>query len=242
MPTLTLQCDNRVLTSCIVGQAATIGRLPGNTLVIDNPSVSGHHARVFRDGDAFVVEDLGSTNGTFVNGKHVSRHPLESGDAVRIGKHTIVFDAIGGGEAAEQQAIEAVMSNPGDTMYLDAHKHKALVAWLQKTQSAAEAEATEAARRLGVLRVLKGRADKPEYTLEAHTSLVGKSDAALVRLKGFFKPKEAVAIARNGEGYVATAIGGTTQVNNQRLRGRHPLADGDILEVGGLTLEFRFVA
>lgn len=242
MPTLTLQCDNRVLTTCVVGQAATIGRLPGNTIVIDHSSVSGHHARVFRDGDRFVVEDLASTNGTFVNGKHVSRHPLASGDAVRIGTHTIVFDEKADAEPAQQQAIEAVMSNPGDTMYLDAHKHKALVAWLQKTQAAVDQAASDAAQRIGVLRVLKGRTDKPEYTLDAHTCVVGKSDAALVRLKGFFKPKEAVAIARNGEGYVATAIGGTTQLNNQRLRGRHRLADGDILEVGGLTLEFRFVA
>jgi hypothetical protein len=89
---------------------------------------------------------------------------------------------------------------------------------------------------------MKGRADKTEYTLDAHTSLVGKSDGALVRLRGLFKPKEAVAIARHEAGYVATAIGGTTQLNNQRLRGRQHLADGDILEVGGLRLEFRVVA
>src|SRR3954467_1466475 len=103
MPKLILQIDNRVLRTCVVYQRASIGRLTGNTMVVDSPAVSAHHATVFRDGEHFVVEDFASTNGTFVNGKRVSRHTLQDGDAVRLGKgkHTIVFDEQGGaGEVA----------------------------------------------------------------------------------------------------------------------------------------------
>jgi pSer/pThr/pTyr-binding forkhead associated (FHA) protein len=237
MPKLTLQCDDRVLNTCAVGQTATIGRLGDNTVVIDNTAVSGRHARVFRNGDSFVVEDLASTNGTFVNDRRIHRHVLKSGDVVRIGGHTLLFDESGGDPQAQPEPVDEMTSHPGDTMYLDANKHKALLAWLKENESSMSASDTEVS--VAVLRVIKGRADQSQYTLDAHTSLVGKSDAALVRLKGWFKPKEALAIARNGQGYVATAIGGTTQLNKQRLRGRQHLADGDVLEVGGLTLEFK---
>lgn len=230
MPTLTLQIDNRVLKTCVVDQRASIGRLAGNTIVIDNPAVSGHHASVFRDGDHFVIEDLASTNGTFVNGKHVSRHTLQSGDAVRVGKHTILFDLQGGNGAAAEAAPPDIAAMPGETVYLDADKHKALLAWIRSAQAPAGA---------AVLRVLQGRADRTEYPLDAHTSVIGKSDVALVRLKGLFKPKEAVAIARSDDGYVATVLRGRTRINKEPVRERRILADGDVLEVGGLTLEFK---
>lgn len=235
MPKLILQIDNRVLKTCVVGQRASIGRLPDNAVVVDNPAVSGHHAAVFRDGDHFVIEDLASTNGTFVNGKRVSRQRLQGGDAVRVckGTHSIVFDEQGGdGESAgaAEAAPPEIAAAPGETVYVDADKHKALLAWIRSAQAPAGA---------AVLRVLQGQADRSEYSLYAHTSVIGKSDAALVRLKGFFKPKEAVAIARSDDGYVATVLRGKTRINNEPVRERQVLADGDVLEVGGLRLEFK---
>jgi len=232
MPKLILQIDNRVLKTCAVDQRASIGRLPDNTIVVDNPAVSGHHATVFRDGDHFVIEDLASTNGTFVNGTRVSRQKLQGGDAVRVGKsrHAIVFDEQGGdGETAEAAGPD-IAATPGETVYLRADEHQALLAWIRNAQAPAGA---------AVLRVLQGRTDRSEYALDAHTSVIGKSDAALIRLKGLFKPKEAVAIARSADGYVATVLRGTTRINKEPIRERQVLADGDVLEVGGLTLEFK---
>lgn len=232
MPKLILQIDNRVLNSCVVDQRASIGRLAGNTVVVDNPAVSGHHATVFRDGDHFVIEDFASTNGTFVNGKRVRRQRLQDGDAVRLGKskHTIVFDEHGGEGEVAAAAPPEIAAAPGETVYLGADKHKALLAWIRSAQAPAG---------MAVLRVIEGRADQTEYRLQAHTSVIGKSDAALVRLTGLFKPKEAVAIARSDDGYVATVLRGKTRINKQPIRERRILADGDVLEVGGLTLEFK---
>ena len=59
-------------------------------MVIDSPAVSGHHACVFREGDHFVVEDLASTNGTFVNGKRVQSAQLASGDRIQIGRVELI--------------------------------------------------------------------------------------------------------------------------------------------------------
>jgi len=235
MPKLILQIDNSVLKTCSVGQRASIGRLPDNTVVVDNPAVSGHHAVVFRDGDHFVIEDLASTNGTFVNGKRVTTQKLRGGDTIRVGKstHAIAFDEQGGDDDAVETAAPEIGAASGETVYLQADKHQALLAWIRSAQ----APTTPA-----VLRVLEGPADQSEYSLHAHTSVIGKSDAALIRLKGLFKPKEAVAIARGDNGYVATVLRGTTRINKATVRERQVLADGDILEVGGLTLEFKLAS
>ena len=241
MPKLVLQFDGKVLKNCGVEPMASIGRLPDNTVVIDNPGVSGHHACVFRDGDRFIVEDLASTNGTFVNDKRVRRQAIQGGDVIRVGRHTLVFDQTAATRPDPENCAARITSNPTDTVFLEGEKYKSLLGILKETEDdVADVNGAMAAADVGVLKVLAGRTDQPEYRLEARTSVVGKSDRALVRLQGWFKPNEAVAIARNGDGYVATLLGGTTRINNQRLSGRHTLKPGDILEVSGLTLEFRY--
>jgi pSer/pThr/pTyr-binding forkhead associated (FHA) protein len=243
MPKITLQFKNRLLKQCVVGATTTIGRLPDNAMVIESPEVSGHHACVFREDDRFVVEDLASTNGTFVNGKRVTRQRLQHGDTIRLGKHTILFETVAGEQFDSQEQVEPIMTNPGETIFLEADKYRSLLATLKETETRVTGAPDPATTsNVGVLRVLSGRADRPEYTLDAHTSVVGKSDNALVRLQGWFKPKQAIAIARNGASYVATGLSGTTFINKQRLSGRHTLENGDVLEVSGLTLEFRLEA
>jgi len=235
-----LQFEGRVLKEFVVGPGMTIGRLPDNTVIIDNPAVSGHHARVFRDGDGVILEDLKSTNGTFVNGQHTTRHPLRNGDVVLVGKHQLVFE-----RTVEELAVPPpVIPGLGDTVYLDTKQHRELRATLEDTRAEAIARAAAkvpvAPRRIGVLQVVAGRSDEYEYDLDAHTTLIGRSDEALVRLRGWFKPAVAVAIARGSDGYVATLMGGRTLVNNEPLTRRHNLKDGDVLNVNGLILEFRW--
>jgi pSer/pThr/pTyr-binding forkhead associated (FHA) protein len=245
MAKLILQFDDQVLNECPIGLMATVGRLPDNTLVIDNPAVSSHHACVFRDGDRYVVEDLDSTNGTFVNEERITRHVLRDGDVLLIGKHKLMFDEIAGGEPVGDQEGGGVISNLGDTVFLDTRKHRDLLAKLRQAQANASDNvgATLKMRavqtKTGVLRVIAGRADQDEYRLDGRTSVIGKSAAALVPLRGWFKPDLAVAITRNGEGYIASRLNGKTLVNNVPLNGRRQLKSGDVLRVGGLTLEFR---
>ena len=262
MSKLILQFEGVVLKEFGIGSAVTIGRLPDNTVIIENPAVSGHHARVIRDGDAVILEDLESTNGTFVNDKHVTRQTLKHGDVILVGKHRLFFDSEAAAEAPAIDAQPSALKNLGDTVYLDTKNHRALLATLRNQRAAgdpnarpkpaAAAAATPAATpakttavpasasAIGVLRVLDGKADQTEYRLEAQTSLVGSSHGTTVRLQGWFKPRVAIAIARSGSSYVVTALGGTTMVNSKRLHDRHELKNGDILQVSGLTLEFRF--
>jgi len=240
MPKLTLQFEGRLLKEYPVGVGLTIGRLPDNTVIIDNPAVSGHHARVFADSGAVILEDLDSTNGTYVNGQPANRYILRSGDVVLIGKHQLVFDSM-----AEGAASPPALPTLGDTVYLDTKQHRELRATLEETRMRAAAsrpaaKTPAATRRVGMLQVIAGRAEQTEYDLDAHTSLIGKSDSALVRLRGWFKPAVAVAIARSSDGYVATPMGGRTTINNEPLEKRQALQQGDVLNVNGLILEFRW--
>lgn len=257
MPKLVLKFDDRILSECGIGLlGVTIGRLPDNTIVIDNPAVSSHHARVVRDGDTYVVEDLHSTNGTFVNETLITRHVLRDGDIVLVGKHTLLFDQR---SAAEITSVSPAPSIPalGGTRVLDTEHHRALLAkWEKEHQGKPAAngapapappaaatpvisKATPPAVKVGVLRVLAGRTEQSEYSLVAQTSMIGKAETSLVRLKGWFKPKVAAAIARKGDVYAVTSLSAKTLINGQRVTGRQELKDGDVLQVGGLTLEFR---
>src|SRR5262245_7036806 len=210
MAKLVLKFDDRVVKEYVIGTNATIGRLRDNTVMLDNPAVSGHHARIFHDGERFVLEDLKSKNGTFVNGKVVlTRRTLQDGDVVIVGRHTLVFD-----EALLVDDAEPVLEELGDTVYLDTPEHRAhlarlrAVSWGKRAPSepASEPPAPEPVEsiKVGVLRVLSGRADRQEYTLEAASSLIGRSPKALVRLRGWFKPDKAAAIVRNDTGYAVT--------------------------------------
>jgi hypothetical protein len=254
MARLTLQLEDRVLKEYAIGTVATIGRLADNTIVIDSPAVSSHHASVVLDRGLFAVEDLQSTNGTFVNGVRVSRRVLKDGDVLQVGQHRLVLDQTADSNA--QQTEDAGPSTPtnGETVFIDrrtlveklmqsetdARKHEALLARLKdvETHASGSAAAAEAKVQTAALRVISGRSDQAVYRLHAQTSLIGKGQSSTVRLRGWFKPRLALAISRNRQGYVATWLGGVVLIDNKPINGRHELKDGDMLDVCGLLLEF----
>jgi hypothetical protein len=246
MPKLTLQFEGIDLKDYVVGAGVTIGRLPDNAVIIDNPAVSGHHARVFRDGERVVLEDLRSTNGTFVNGRPVTRQVLQHGDRILVGKHELAYDQLAGDQLLPQTPQ---MQGLGDTVYLDTKQHRALRATLETARAEAASSVNarpartrtaSAPRRLAMLRVLAGRSDSAEYDLDHHTSLIGRSETSQIRLRGWFKPPVAVAIARSGEAYIATPMGGKPLINEAPLATRYHLQEGDVISVSGLVLEFRW--
>jgi two-component system cell cycle sensor histidine kinase/response regulator CckA len=90
---------------------ATLGRSPDSTIMIDDAEVSRHHARIARTVSGFELEDLGSRNGTFVNGARVARHTLAPGDKLRLGPHSVLqFQAVDVVEdgLVERQRLEAI--------------------------------------------------------------------------------------------------------------------------------------
>ena len=250
MPKLILKFNERELQECAVGaHPVSIGRLPDNMIVIDNPAVSGRHARVFREGDHYVLEDLKSTNGTFVNDKPIARHTLLEGDVVLLGKHSLVFTLAGGEQAGAPPKADAggFVPDVGGTRMLDTLKQKELLKGLDhgrpsQIHSVIPKTAIPAPpARTGSVRVISGSADQSSYQLTAVTTIIGKADNAQIRTKGWFKPKVSAAIARKGDGFTVTPMSAPVLVNKEKISGRHDLSSGDMIEVSGLTLEFKLV-
>lgn len=88
---LALLDGERVVDSYRLGETTTIGRLPECDVVLSDPATSRRHARIVRRDGGFVLVDLGSTNGTFVNGEPVTERELRDGDRITLGGTTLEF-------------------------------------------------------------------------------------------------------------------------------------------------------
>jgi pSer/pThr/pTyr-binding forkhead associated (FHA) protein len=92
MARLVLSLDGQILAEYNMNKERyTIGRLPDNDIRIDNPAVSGHHSLIINILNDSFLEDLNSTNGTYVNGKLIKKHALQHGDVITVGHHQLRF-------------------------------------------------------------------------------------------------------------------------------------------------------
>jgi pSer/pThr/pTyr-binding forkhead associated (FHA) protein len=93
----------------------TVGRLPDNDVRIDNAAVSGHHALIINILNDSFLEDLNSTNGTYVNGKLIKKHVLQHGDVVTVGHHQLRFvDSQVEGDGSDDFAKTLVIQSKSD--------------------------------------------------------------------------------------------------------------------------------
>ena len=109
MARLMLSLDGQILAEYNMNKERyTIGRLPDNDIRIDNPAVSGHHSLIINILNDSFLEDLNSTNGTYVNGKLIKKHAMQHGDVITVGHHQLRFVDSQDGEA-EQDEFEKTM-------------------------------------------------------------------------------------------------------------------------------------
>jgi len=135
MARLFLSLDNQVLAEYnMTKERYTIGRLPDNDVRIDNPAVSGHHSLIINILNDSFLEDLNSTNGTYVNGKLIKKHALQHGDVITIGHHQLRF--------SDQQSDDTEQDEFEKTMVIPAGQQSA--DQLIKAEKAAEAAAAAA--------------------------------------------------------------------------------------------------
>ena len=136
MARLILSLDNQVLAEYnMTKERYTIGRLPDNDVRIDNPAVSGHHSLIINILNDSFLEDLNSTNGTYVNGKLIKKHALQHGDVITIGHHQLRF--------TDQEVPEAEQDEFEKTMVIPSGQQN--IEQLAKAERAAEAAAAAAA-------------------------------------------------------------------------------------------------
>jgi pSer/pThr/pTyr-binding forkhead associated (FHA) protein len=105
--------DGAVIREVEITQTRTaLGRRPYNDVVIENLAVSGEHAALHMQDSEVTIEDLNSTNGTFVNGKGVKKQVLRFGDTIEIGKYKVLYSAVEG-DQVPTALVRQVRASPG---------------------------------------------------------------------------------------------------------------------------------
>ena len=200
-------------------ETVTIGRKADNTLAIEDPAVSGHHARIVKVQAVFFLEDLKSTNGTAINGRTITRHQLRDADVITIGQHRLVF----------QENATANTAAPAPFVDLDR------TTVLRGTDRTLDGPTLTAK-----VLIVAGKTDRLEYPLTKQVNVIGSQDGAVIRLTGWFAPKSAATIARRGHSYSISPSQSTKSllVNGTDVVGQQDLKDGDQIEVAGVKLTF----
>ena len=234
MPILKLNFRNKLLAEFPLqrGYSLTIGRKKNNDVIIDNLAVSSHHAKIDSVGDSFVLIDLQSKNGSFVNEKQVNSHWLEPGDTINIGKHSLVFCYDENESLPEDETDEI-----DRTMVMDTSQYRSMVG--KNKEEAAEPPVTpKESNTIGIISFLKGGNGK--YKCRKSITKIGKNPDSDIVVKGFMMGRTSATISKRPEGFYLTYVGGMSlpKVNKQKVRREILLNDSDVIDIGACRLQF----
>jgi pSer/pThr/pTyr-binding forkhead associated (FHA) protein len=234
MPVITLKFGNNPLGDYPLqkGNSMTIGRRQNNDLVIDNLAVSGHHAKIDSVGDGFVLIDLQSKNGSFVNEQLITSHWLKSGDVINIGKHSLVFHYTAGEEAPDDGDDEIEK-----TMIMDTSKYRTMVK-KSKPHVPKPFGRRNGAKTMGLLTYLKGGEGK--FKVRSKMIKIGKHRSSDLVIRGLFVARTAATISKRSDGYYLSYVGGfiKPRVNEKTVKQSVLLNDMDIIDIGSTRLQF----
>jgi len=214
----------------LVAEETSIGRKPENAIHIDNLAVSGHHARVLKIGSKVILEDLGSTNGTLVDNKQITKHILKHGDAILIGKHTLTYVQVEDSPITSKPEPED--DNMDKTMIITPQAKEALFS---------KSKPTAATMPLATVQIIKGSQAGKSFDLTASLTSIGKNDNCRIKVKGFTVGKQSAVITRRPTGYHITHLEGLSKakVNGKSITSQPTtLEDSAIIELGDMKLEF----
>jgi hypothetical protein len=232
---LILSLNNSVLGEFPLDKERIIlGRKAENDIQVDNLAVSGQHAAIITILNDSFLEDLDSTNGTYVNGKLVKKHALKNGDVITIGKHELKY--VNDEASDEDDEFEKTMIiRPGMA------GHAAAAAKAEEQAPAgppgapapgggpgAAAPAADASLPLGKVQVLSGPGAGKELELKKALITLGRPGI------------QVAVITRRPQGYFITHVEGTHPVvNGDSIGGQaRQLMDHDVIELAGVKMEF----
>lgn len=214
-------------------ERTTIGRKPDNDIRIDNLAISGDHAAIITMLNDSFLEDLDSTNGTYVNGRPVKKHFLQDGDVIELAKYRLKYvkevNENAGADAEKtmvlrQEAVRHALAQPMDVAPI-------APAMLAEPQLPMTASAKLRGQLpVASIQVLSGNNAGREVDLTKTLTTLGKPGVMVA------------AIARRPLGYFITHVEGPQPpiVGGRMLEANKPYAlmDHDIIELGGVKMEF----
>ncbi|WP_213957196.1 MULTISPECIES: FHA domain-containing protein [unclassified Variovorax] len=211
MPKLIVSIDGVVIKEVTLAKdRTTLGRRPYNDIVIDNLAISGEHAVLHMIGSDVYLEDLNSTNGTYINARAIKKQALEHNDVIEVGKYKIRYLATSAASEHAMPVRTAVASAP-----------------IPLSTAPTEIAPLVPASGIAVIRVLSGAGAGRELSLQKVVTTIGKPGVAVA------------AVTRRLQGYVVAPIDGGTVLNGEPLgTDAVALQDGDVLELGGTRMQF----
>ncbi len=228
MARLILTLDGQVLAEYnMTKERYTVGRLPDNDVRIDNPAVSGHHSLIINILNDSFLEDLNSTNGTYVNGKLIKKHALQHGDTITIGRHQLRF--------VDQQASEEDQDEFEKTMVIPPSQQR--IADMDQANKATDQAAIDPTSS-GVgpakakLQVLSGSFAGRELELTKALTTLGRPGV------------QVAAITRRAEGFFIVHVesgteGDYPEVNGEAIGAQaRKLKDNDVVKLAGVKMGF----
>jgi pSer/pThr/pTyr-binding forkhead associated (FHA) protein len=225
MARLILSLDGQVMAEYNMNKERyTIGRLPDNDIRIDNPAVSGHHSLIINILNDSFLEDLNSTNGTYVNGKLIKKHALQHGDVITVGHHQLRFVE---DDDTQQDEFEKTM-----VIQPSARPVEKLQAATGETASRRTLGNGAATMKKARLQVLSGAFAGRELELTKTLTTLGRPGV------------QVAAITRRSEGYFIVHVDSEPANDYPLVNGvatgaqARKLADNDVIQLAGVKMGF----
>ena len=225
MPKMIVSIDGVVIKEIqLTKDRTSLGRRPYNDIVIDNLAVSGEHAVVQMLGEEVHLEDMNSTNGTYVNGIAVKKKLLQNADVIEVGRYKIKYLAEGVNAGV---ANGGGIDNPSfDNDNMDGNA--SATAPMQSMSVSSDFQEGNASAR-NCIRVMSGAAAGREVTLVKVVTTLGKPGIAVA------------SITKRAQGFVLAYVEGSSKpILNGNPIGSEPvlLKHGDLMELAGTQMQF----
>ena len=209
----------------------TIGRLADNDVRIDNATVSGHHSLIINILNDSFLEDLNSTNGTYVNGKLIKKHALQHGDVVTVGKHQLRYVDADTVEEDDDDEFARTMVIDSSDIAARVHANNGNGAGA-KSDVAMDTAASSKPIAVAKVQVLNGTFAGREVPLNKAVTTLGRPGA------------QVIAITRRADGYNIVQVENEDDrtppsVNGDALGAQaRKLSDNDVIEIIGIKMGF----
>ncbi len=210
----------------------TIGRKPSSDIHIDNLAVSGNHAKILTILNDSFIEDLDSTNGTYINGDKITRHALQNGESIGIGKHELKYENAGA-EDGESEFEKTMIIRPDakgmpESEEANGEIEKSIGKIAADLATAGSSSSGPGAAKL---KLMSGTNTGKELQLTKILTTLGRPGV------------QVAAITRRPKGYFLIVVDAGKDnkmplVNDAEIGKQHPLSDGDVIEVAGVKMGF----
>ncbi len=232
MARLILSLDGQVLAEYNMNKERyTVGRLPDNDIRIDNAAVSGHHSLIINILNDSFLEDLNSTNGTYVNGKLIKKHAMQHGDVITVGHHQLRYVETQAGDNEPDEFEKTMIITPGSAIAAQAAQRASAVSALAGKVPPHAAGAPVALPK-AKLQVLSGAFAGRELELNKGLTTLGRPGV------------QVAAITRRSDGHFIVHVDSGKEGDYPLVNGTpigqtaRKLNDNDVIQLAGVKMGF----